>query len=215
MRQWGGSYTNASYSLDGIATNETTVQEKKFNICLNDTKGEINKTKGYGVANILKEDWSYPALTSLSKGFPKTPTIIFDEQNAKSIDLLIGKDFLKLMPKCINGLECKSCENGLCCYRSRFGLGWVPVEECNNIGFYIISCPFTLTLCLQQVISSTKEFINLDKSSDTNLVSSFSSWKSLNKKHIYCSLDKMLYSTQKEPENRYLIDQIGLSEILI
>ena len=46
-----------------------------------------------------------------------------------------GTDFLKLMPKCINGLECKSCENCFCFYRSRFWLGWVLVGKCNNIGF--------------------------------------------------------------------------------
>ena len=93
----------------------------------------------------------------------------------------------------------------------RLGLGWVPVGECHNIGFNKISCPSTLTVHLQMIISPTMEFINLDESSDTNLVSSFSSCKSLNQKYIYCSLDKMLSSSQKESETTYFIDKKDLS----
>ena len=67
----GWSYTNASYSLTGIGTNTTTIQGKVYNICLKDTKGVIHKIIGYSVPNILKDDWSFPALTSLTEGFPK------------------------------------------------------------------------------------------------------------------------------------------------
>ena len=95
--------------------------------------------------------------------------------------------------KCTYGLECKSFENGMCCYKSRFGLGWIPVGQCDNLGFNKISCQSTVSMCLQKVMPPIRELFILDESLDTNL----------NRKCNYCSTDYMLYSVKGEPEYRF------------
>ena len=61
--------------------------------------------------------------------FPHIPKNVFLAQGSRPLDILIGTDALKLIPKFIYGLDCKACKRGLCCYQSKFGLGWVPVGQ--------------------------------------------------------------------------------------
>ena len=84
-------------------------------------------TKGFGVTSILKEDWAFPAINDLAAQFPNIPKDVSLAQSSRPIDILIGLDALSLLPKCNYGPDCKDCRSGLCCYQSKFGLGWVPV----------------------------------------------------------------------------------------
>ena len=49
----------------------------------------------YGVPIILKENWSFPTLSLFSKKFPGIPAYVINAQNPRSLDILVGTDFLK------------------------------------------------------------------------------------------------------------------------
>ena len=83
--------------------------------------------------------------------FPNIPTEAFSAKNSKPLDILIGSDALSLLPKCNYGPDCKDCSSGLCCYQSKFGLGWVPVGQCKRSSSNKNSCPTSFSICLQRV----------------------------------------------------------------
>ena len=126
--QAGWSYSKARYSLAGIGDKAKTIYGKLWNISLKDNKGKVHTTKAYGVTSILQEDWAFPAINEVAAQFPNIPKDVFLAQHSKPLDILIGSDALSLLPKCNYGPDCKDCRSGLCCYQSKFGLGWVPVD---------------------------------------------------------------------------------------
>ena len=65
---------------------------------------------------------------------------MFSVQNPRPLDILVGTDFLDLLPKCIYGFNCKSCRKRLCCYKRRLGFERVPIGQCDNIEFTKVCC---------------------------------------------------------------------------
>ena len=98
--------------------------------------------------SILQTDWSFPAIKEMAGQFPNIPAKVFVAQSSKQLDILIGTDSLSLLPKCIYGPDCKDCKDGLCCYQSKFGLGWALVGQCNRNSSQKISCPTSFLICL-------------------------------------------------------------------
>ena len=147
--QAGWSYSKAQYSLAGIGTSSKTIQGKLWDITLKDSKDGIHLTKGYGVPSILQNNWSFPSIKELAGKFPNIPSEVFSAQASRPLDILIGTDSLNLLPKCNYGPDCKDCKSGLCCYQSKFGLGWVPVGQCNKNSSPNISCPTSFSIYLQ------------------------------------------------------------------
>merc|ERR1712101_57893 len=147
----GWHYTKAQYSLAGIGTSSKVIQGKLWNITLKDKEGKIHITKGYGVPSILQKNWSFPAIKEVAGQFPNIPKEVFLAQDSKQLDILIGTDSLNLLPKCNYGPDCKDCKNELCCYQSKFGLGWVSVGQCRKNSSSNIGCPTSFSKCLQKV----------------------------------------------------------------
>ena len=116
------------------------------------TKGTVHTVKAYGVPSILQEDWAFPAMYEVAAQFPNIPKEAISAQYSKPLDILISSDALSLLPKCNYGPDCKDCSSGLCCYQSKFGLGWVPVGQCKRSSFNKSSCPTSFSICLQRVV---------------------------------------------------------------
>ena len=143
--------------MGGIGTSATIIEGRRWDISLVDSCGKVHIVKAYGVPDILQENWSFPSIMNLAVRFPHIPKDVFLAQGSRPLDILIGTDALKLIPKCIYGLDCKACNRGLCCYKSKFGLGWVPVGKCGRKSSSQISCPSTFSICVQKVVPQTSE----------------------------------------------------------
>jgi len=204
--QAGWSYTKAQYSLAGIGTSSRTIQGKLWNITLKDKEGKIHITKGYGVPSILQNDWFFPAIKEVAGQFPNVPKEVFLAQESKQLDILIGTDSLNLLPKCNYGPDCKDCKNGLCCYQSKFGLGWVSVGQCRKSSSPNISCPISFSICLQKVVPQTRESFFLGEALGTEHTPTCSSCRSLINNCKFCSSETALCNAQEELEYRYLKD---------
>ena len=128
----------------------------------------MHNTKGFGVTSILQEDWAFPAINDLAPQFPNIPNDVFLAQSSRPLDILIGTDALSLLPKFNYGPDCKDCRSGLCCYQSKFGLGWVPVGQRKRNSSNKISCPTSFSICLQRVVPQRMKsfFLEEDLGSD-------------------------------------------------
>ena len=114
--------------------------------------GKVHITKAYGVPSILQEDLAFSVINEVAAQFPNIPKEAFSAQYSRPLDILIGSDALSLLPKCTYGPDCKDCRSGLCCYQSKFGLGWVPVGQCKRSSSNKSSCPTSFSICLQRVV---------------------------------------------------------------
>ena len=148
----GWSYINNCFSLAGVGSMSNIIQGKLYDINILGADGSVYSVKGYGVSNILNKNWSYPALTYLSKFFPKIPVSVFSAQDSRPIDILVGVDALNLIPRCSNGINCVNCESGLCCYKSKFGLGWVSVGVYNKVNSEQANGSVTLAVLSQDKV---------------------------------------------------------------
>ena len=119
---------------------------------------------------------------------------------------MIGTDSLNLLPKCNYGPDCKDCQTGLCCYQSKFGLGWVPVGQCNKNSSPHISCPASFSICLQRVVPQMMESFFLGEALGSDPIPTCSACKSIFNNCKLCSSEKALCSAQEELEYRYLKD---------
>ena len=117
---------------------------------------------------------------------------VFHCQRSRPLDVLIGTDALDLIPKCKNGLNCKACKKGLCCFQSKFGLGWVPVGQYKGNSSLEISCPSTFNVCLQKVVPQTRESFFLGEALGTDPVRICSKCKSMISGSKFCFSDKAL-----------------------
>ena len=95
--QAGWSYSRADYSLAGIGTSATTIRGRRWNFSLIDSCGKVHVVKGYRVPDILQENWSFPSIMNLAFRFPNIPKSVFQAQGNRPLDILIGKDALKLI----------------------------------------------------------------------------------------------------------------------
>ena len=161
--QAGWSYTKAQYTLAGIGNKSRLIQGKLWNVTLKDREGKMHVIQGYGVPSILQENWYFPAIKDVAGKFPNVPKEVFLAQESRPLDILIGTDSLNLMPKCNYGSDCKNCEDGLCCYQSKFSLGWVSVGQCRPNPSQNISCPVSFSICLQKIVPHNKESFFLGK----------------------------------------------------
>ena len=105
--------------------------------------------------------------------FPNIPKDVFLAQYSKPLDILIGSDAPSLLPKCIYGPECKDCEAGLCCYQSKFRLGWFPVGQCKRNLSNKVSCPTSFSIFLQRVIPQKQESFFFWKDSESDPIPSY------------------------------------------
>ena len=204
--QAGWSYTNAQYSLAGIGSKSRTIQGKLWNIALRDREGKIHITQGYGVPSILQDNWYFPAIKEVAEQFPNVPKEVFLAQESRQLDILVGTDSLNLMPKCNYGPDCKDCKNGLCCYQSKFGLGWVSVGQCRTNSSHNISCPLSFSICLQKVVPHTRESFFLGEALGTENTPTCSSCRSVINNCKFCSSETALCSAQEELEYRFMKD---------
>jgi hypothetical protein len=58
---------------------------------------------------------------------------VFEALQPRNLDLLIGNEFLNLLPKCNNGKDCEACRANLCCFESKFGHGHVLVGNVTGV----------------------------------------------------------------------------------
>ena len=85
------------------------------------------------------------------------------------LDILAGADVHNLLLKCKKGINCKDWKIGLCCYQSKFCLWCVPVGKCYRKTSSHISCPSTLSVCLQKVVPQILESFFLGEALGTKL----------------------------------------------
>merc|ERR1712112_437213 len=152
----------------------------------------------------LQDDWYFPAIKEMAEQFPNVPKEVFLAQESRQLDILVGTDSLNLMPKCNYGPDCKDCSNGLCCYQSKFGLGWVAVGQCRTSTAQNISCPLTFAVCLQKVVPHTRESFFLGEALGTDSIPTCSSCRSLISNCKFCSSKTALCSAQEEMEYRIM-----------
>ena len=70
--QAGWSSTKANYTLAGIGASATPIQGRLWNVSLIDKNGRTQVVKGYGVPEIVQEDWYFPAIKHLASSFPSS-----------------------------------------------------------------------------------------------------------------------------------------------
>merc|ERR1712177_137085 len=181
-------------------------QGKLWNIALKDREGKKHVTQGYGVPSILQDNWYFPAIKEMAGQFPNVPKEVFLAQESRQLDILVGTDSLNLMPKCIYGPDCKDCKDGLCCYQSKFGLGWVSVGQCRPNPSQNISCPVSFSISLQKVVPHTRESFFLGEALGTENIPTCSSCRSIIDNCKFCSAETALCSAQEELEYRFMKD---------
>ena len=138
--------------------------------------------------------------------FPNVPKEVFLAQESRQLDILIGTDSLNLMPKCNYGPDFKDCKKGLCCYQSKFGLGWVSVGQCRTNSSPNISCPLSFSICLQKIVPHTRESFFLGEALGTENTPTCTSCRSVINNCKFCSSETALCSAQEELEYRFLKD---------
>ena len=124
----GFKSTPASYTLSGVGGDAVHHKDGRlWEVALQDKTGAVLTCKAFGVDHILSEDIGHGLLKHLRKRFKHAPASVFLALKERPLDLLLGNSALALQPKCTSGLQCKNCENGICCYESKFGDGWVLI----------------------------------------------------------------------------------------
>ena len=107
----------------------------------------MQNIKAYRVSSIVKEDWSFPEITSISYKFPGDPIGVFNAQRPRPLDILVGSDALCLLPTYKKDIGCKNWKAGLCCNKSMFGHGLVTVGQCDRILTPKNSYPSIFSVC--------------------------------------------------------------------
>merc|ERR1712177_28830 len=181
-------------------------QGKLWNIALKDREGKKHVTQGYGVPSILQDNWYFPDTKDMIGKFPNIPKEVFLAKESRPLAILVGTDSLNLMPKCIYGPDCKDCKDGLCCYQSKFGLGWVSVGQYRPNPSQNISSPVSFSICLQKVVPHTRESFFLGEALGTENIPTCSSCRSVIDNCKFCSAETALCNAQEELEYRFMKD---------
>ena len=122
------------FKLDVVGTEGNTQKGLYYTFDLVRNDGSKRKVWAYGI-NVIMKPPDPVDVSAVRKVFPHVPDQVFAARMKKSVDILMGNNFLGLHPD--GGLG-RDSVNDLKVYQSQFGLGWVlagthPAIKSSNI----------------------------------------------------------------------------------
>ena len=214
----GFSYETVNYGLVGVGGNieeySSSNGGKLWTVPLINTKGEQEVVKAYGVPDILSVPIGQDKFPGGEKIFPNVNMRAFNALPEKKLDLLVGNSDLGLQPKCAQGIDCPDCAQHRCCYKSKFGLGWVLVGNTQRHGksslSHRINTLYRVSLC--KVAPNLDSMFFQAEALGVSPVERCSSCKLEIKNCRICSSDRALLSAKEEEEYKILKDNTLFNE---